>query len=366
MESSPNPPESRSGQRPYMPTPDEYVNSLGQPALEQPVPLPRSRPPRRRKWRRFLAVVFVLLTVAVVGYAAVIINNVARISTQPFDLTGLATDTTGRTNILVLGVGDPGHSGEKLSDSMMVVSLDTRTKQVAQISLPRDLRVKVPGYGYNKVNLANALGGPKLAEQTVSDTLGIPLHYYVETNFTGLKKLVDAVGGVDVDVQQRLVDREYPCDDNPGKSCGLVIEAGRQHMDGAKALQYARCRKGTCGDDFGRAKRQQEIIGLVRDKAANWQTIVDPAKLTPVTAALRDGLETDMGAVQLIQLALDWQAAQKNQPIHLVLSTAKGGYLKGSRSGGDLLPADGTFDAIQERVQNIFSVPPQPGDVPES
>src|SRR5207342_2327164 len=105
---------------------------------------------------------------AVVGYGGYLAINVAKISTQPLQLGGLVSDETGRVNILVLGVGDPGHSGEGLSDTMMVLSMDTKTKRIAQISIPRDLRVKIPGYGYNKINAANAYGGVALAQQVVA------------------------------------------------------------------------------------------------------------------------------------------------------------------------------------------------------
>ncbi len=360
MDKPRHPLESDSAGRPYMPTPDQFIQSLDEPDRPPDRPV---KPRRRRRWGRVVRWVLVLIVLAVVGYAAVIANNVAKISTQPLDLTGLATDTDGRTNILILGQGDPGHAGEKLTDTVMVLSLDTRTKRVAQISLPRDLRVSVPGYGYRKINSAHALGGIPLVAQTVSDTVGIPIHYYMVTNFSGLRSLVDAVGGVDVEVKERLSDPEYPCNDNQYKVCGLDIMPGRQHMDGARALQYSRCRKGTCGNDFGRAQRQQEIVSLVRQKATRWETLANPARLAPLTAALRNGLTTDLGAVQMLQLALYWQEAQQNQPIHLVLHHGNGGYLRSSGTS-DLIPADGTFRAIQERVRDIFTIPPQPGDLP--
>ncbi|HSX03021.1 MAG TPA: LCP family protein [Candidatus Saccharimonadia bacterium] len=319
----------------------------------------------KRRWPKVVGLIVLLLVVATGVYAGLLVSNVAKISTNPLDLSGLTTDVTGRTNILILGIGDPGHAGQQLSDTMMVVSLDTKTKRVAQISIPRDLRVAIPDHGTAKVNAANALGGAKLAEQTVSNTLNIPINYYVETNFTGLRSLVDAVGGIDVTVKQRLVDTEYPCDDDQYKVCGLDIEPGLQHMDGVRALQYARCRKGTCGNDFGRASRQQEVINLVRQKATSWQTLLNPGKLAALTGALRQSLTTDMGTVQMLQLAYDWQQAQANSPIQLVLSTQSGNYLKGALGSSDLLPIDGTFDAIQNRVHNIFSVAPQSSDVPE-
>src|SRR5262249_34386286 len=152
-------------------------------------------------------------------------------------------------------------------------------------------------------------------------------------DFTGLKDIVDAVGGIDVNVTQRLYDPEYPCDDNQYKVCGLDIEPGQQHMNGTVALQYVRCRKGTCGNDFGRAARQQEVIRLVREKATAPSTILEPWKLVKVVNAVRDHVQTDMGTLALVQFALGWQGASKNNPQSLVLSTAPGGYLVNAGGG---------------------------------
>jgi LCP family protein required for cell wall assembly len=290
-----------------------------------------------------------------VGYAGYLAINLSKISTQPLQLTGLASDETGRTNILVLGVGDPGHAGEGLSDSMSVISLDTHTQRIAQISLPRDLRVQIPDYGYNKINAANAFGGPLLAEQVVANTLGIPVHYYIKTDFTGLRQVVDAVGGIDVNVTQRLTDPEYPCDDNQYRSCGLDIRPGLQHMDGAEALKYARCRKGTCGDDFGRAARQQEVMSLVRDKIVMADAWEHPARMFAVVKAIRDNVETNMGSVQMALFAQRWTAAKQHNPVSLVLSNTDG-LLVDDPASSDLLPADGTYHQIKNRVKNIFDV----------
>ncbi len=342
----------------YMPTPEQYVSSLpndNDSSLREPQTLRRKRPPRRVRWRRIFGLTLLALVLAVVGYLGFIVYTVAKITTQPLDLTGLSADASGRTNILVLGIGDPGHAGEKLSDTMMVISLNSRTNQVAQISVPRDLRVDIPGYGSGKINSANVYGGVALAEQTVSNTLGIPINYYVQTDFTGLKQLIDAVGGIDVNVKERLTDTEYPCDNDQYKVCGLDILVGEQHMDGTRALQYVRCRKGTCGNDFGRAARQQEVINLVRQKVARPEVVLNPAKLIPVVTAVRNGITTDMGAVQMLAFVRGWQAAQAHQPQNLVLSTAPGGYLRGASSSSDLLPIDGDFTAIQSRVQDIFT-----------
>jgi LCP family protein required for cell wall assembly len=306
-------------------------------------------------------VFFALLAViSAIGYGVYIASIVAKISTNPFDLTPLASDENGRVNVLVLGVGDPGHAGEGLSDTIMVMSLNTKTHRVVEVSVPRDLRVSIPGYATGKINQANEDGGPKLAEQTVSNTLNIPINYYVKSDFSGMKELVDAVGGIDVNVTQRLYDPEYPCDYDQYKVCGLDIEPGMQHMDGTKVLEYVRCRKGTCGDDFGRAARQQEVINLVRKKVVNWSVLLNPSKLTPIVEAVRNGIETDMGSAQMLQFARGWQQGQQNQPVTFVPSI-QNGYLT-SAGASDLVPVDGDFTRLQQHVQDIFTGGSSAGD----
>ncbi len=314
------------------------------------------RRPKRGGLKKVIGLLVLLILAAGIAYAVYIASIVVKISTNSFQIGPLAADASGRTNVLVLGVGDPGHAGEKLSDTMMILSLDGPGKRMAQISIPRDLRVSVPGFGKNKINSANALGGVSLAEQTVSDTFEVPINYYVQTNFSGLKDLVDAVGGVDVTVKDRLVDSEYPCDDNQYQVCGLDIEPGLQHMNGTVALQYVRCRKGTCGNDFGRAARQQELLSLLRPKLMDPKLLLSPVKLKRLADAVAKGVKTDMGMFQLLEMANTWRVDSANKPVNFVLSTSNGGLLRGDPYGSsDLLPIGGNFTDISDKIKTIFT-----------
>jgi anionic cell wall polymer biosynthesis LytR-Cps2A-Psr (LCP) family protein len=159
-----------------------------------------------------------------------------------------------------------------------------------------------------------------------------------------------------VDVKDRLRDPSYPCDDNQYAVCGLDIMPGLQHMDGTAALAYSRCRKGTCGNDYGRAARQQEVMRLVVAKMTQSDVILDPPQLNKITKALHDCLETDMNARAVVTFGYDWQQASANEPVSLVLSTANEGMLRGDPLGSsDLVPIGGDFEAIQTKVQNIFA-----------
>jgi len=124
-------------------------------------------------------------------------------------------------------------------------------------------------------------------------------------------------------------------------------------MDGARALEYVRCRKGTCGNDFGRATRQQEVINLVRQKVMNPAVLLNPTKFGAVATAVRNNLTTDLSALNMAQLALLWQQ-QKGQPANLVLSTDPSSYLTSAYGSSDLVPRGGTFDKIQAKIQGIF------------
>ena len=153
---------------------------------------------------------------------------------------------------------------------MILVTVDPGTKTAGMLSIPPDLLVPIPGHSENRINVAHFLGerdkypggGPALAKKTVQYTLGIPVQYYVRINFEGFEKLIDAIGGIQVEVKSAIHDEKYP-DNNYGYMT-VDIPAGLQHMDGKTALQYARARHGS--SDFSRARRQQQVLRAVRDK----------------------------------------------------------------------------------------------------
>lgn len=165
-----------------------------------------------------------------------------------------------KVNILLLGVderkGDRGRA-----DTMIVASLDYLTNDLRVLSFPRDTRVLIPGRGYDKVNAAYAYGGADLAMETVSGALGIPIHYYISTDFGGLVKVVDRLGGLTITVDKPM---RY---DDPYQNLHINIKAGTQLMDGKTILDYARYRSDPEGD-IARVRRQQALIVEILKKAA--------------------------------------------------------------------------------------------------
>lgn len=327
--------------------------------------------PERPLWRKIMRVLLIIIGVLAIIAGAIALYvylHASKISTNPFDFSSkLKGENDGRVNILLLGIGDPGHSGETLADTNMVISINTKTQpnQVTMISLPRDLQVKIAGDGENKLNEAHAYGeslkppkGIETSKKTIESTLDIPIHYYVRANFSGLKQAVDAVGGVEINVKEALIDPEYPCEKNENRSCGLKIAFGQQRMDGATALKYARCRKGTCGDDFGRALRQQEVLTAIREKATSSQTLSDPNKINNLISAASNNVKTDLSLKNIQRLQEITKGLNVADITNVVFSLKPNGFLVTSKTSSDLLPAGGNFDDIQRFVANIFELGP--------
>jgi len=279
---------------------------------------------------------------------------------KPTQLNG---EGSGRVNILVMGIGGAGHDGPNLSDTMMVWSIDPQTKDVAMLSVPRDLYVKIPGHGYGKINSANALGGPKLAEQVVETVIGVPIHYYAVVDFSGFKQAVDAVGGVDIDVTTPLIDPKYPCDDGTKYAndyCPIHFNVGVQHMNGATALKYSRSRETT--SDFARAARQQQVLVAVRQKALAASTLTNPAKVTGLIEAIGNHFKTDLQFKDMMRLASIVKDMDTSKITQKVLDTGQPDSLLIDGSGtiagaGSIeLPKAGTFNYsdVQDFVKNIF------------
>jgi len=208
-----------------------------------------------------------------------------------------------KMNIMVLGVDERSDDVGR-SDTLFVVTVDTNTKEVAMLSIPRDTRVKIPGHGYDKINHAYAEGGHTLSQKAVEGLLGIPIDHYILINFNSFHKIVDAIGGVDIDVEKRMY-YEDPYDGNDG----LVIDLkpGLQHMDGNTAIQYVRYRDEE--GDIGRVQRQQKFIKALMKEVASPSVITRiPAIIQQVSAAVK----TDMSTTEMLSMAKILNDAYKN------------------------------------------------------
>ncbi|MCZ7569160.1 MAG: LCP family protein [Ardenticatenaceae bacterium] len=209
-----------------------------------------------------------------------------------------ALDQRGPVHVLILGLDErPQEQGPFRSDTMILAGFEPQEPRVVLFSIPRDLWVTVPGIGENRINTANFFGGAPLAKETVAQTFGVPVHYYAKLNFDGFVQVIDALGGIDVEVAETLHDEHYPTLDYGVTT--IHIEAGRHHFSGAEALIYARSRYST--SDFDRARRQQEVITAIRRR------LLQPGawlRVPAVVAALSGAIETDMPAGEWPALAL--------------------------------------------------------------
>jgi LCP family protein required for cell wall assembly len=326
---------------------------------------------RRPRYGRRIALGLAIFAVAVAAYfggkvllaANKIINRSnggAPALAGKVDPTRLRGEGDGRINILLLGIGGPGHDGPNLSDTMIVASIDPRTKDVAMLSIPRDLYVKIPDHGAAKINAANVYGGPQLAEQVVSKILDLNIHYYVVVDFSAFRQGVESVGGVDVTVPTAITDPEYPCDNERGGYCPFKVAAGPQHMDGSVALRYARSRKTTT--DFDRAARQQLILVALRQKALQASTLTSPAAISGLIDTVGNHVKTDMQLPEMQKLAEITKDVNTAKIVNKVLDTTPDGLLtqlaNDPRCGCYTeQPAAGPFvyTAIQELAHSIFA-----------
>ena len=214
-----------------------------------------------------------------------------------------------KKNIVVLGVDErPSEEDTGRSDTLFVVMLDTDEDNVSLLSVPRDTRVKIPGYGWDKINHAFAFGGHKLTQETTEQLLGIRINNYVMIDFTGFKGLVDAIGGVDIEVEKPM---SY-YDEWDGFTIDLA--PGMQHMDGDKAIQYVRYRDEE--GDIGRIRRQQKFLRAVYDKVTSVEII---SHLPALVKQANDMIDTDLSLGDMMDLA---QALHGMMEKHGKLQTA--------------------------------------------
>jgi LCP family protein required for cell wall assembly len=210
-----------------------------------------------------------------------------------------------RVNILLLGTDKRPDEAIARTDTMILVTVDPNTKTAGMLSIPRDLWVSVPGYYEDRINKAFFLGqqdgypggGAALAMKTIQYNLGVPIHFYVKVDFSGFEQIVDTLGGIDIYVPETIDDPTYP-DNNYGYE-PFYIEAGQHTLNGHDTLRYARTRH-TPGADFSRARRQQQVLLAIRDKALQLGMV---PKIPELWNTMSGAVETDLQLVDIVELA---------------------------------------------------------------
>ncbi|HLD20522.1 MAG TPA: LCP family protein [Patescibacteria group bacterium] len=326
-----------------------------------------------------------------------------------------------RVNFLLLGIGGEGHDGPQLTDTIIFTSFKPSDGSVAMMSLPRDMTVPIPNYGYRKVNHANAYGemdnpgsGPELASQVIGDVLDEDIQYYLRVDFDGFAEFVDAIGGVDIYIENSFTDPYYPSHGKEYATCGyeettteavddteteeqtelaeiLAIDQEEQgileealeeenqpevidyscrfesitfyegwtHMDGQTALKFARSRHGNNGEgsDFARSERQQKIILAVKDKVLSASTFLNPSRISKMMDTLKDNIATNLDVWEIVRLAGEFKDLSAGEIVHHVIDASDASPLYATVLNGAyvLLPKNDDWSALQRIAENIFT-----------
>jgi polyisoprenyl-teichoic acid--peptidoglycan teichoic acid transferase len=283
----------------------------------------------------------------------------------------LRTDDQGRLNMLLLGIAGKGKPGQFLTDTIIVASIDTKTNQVALLSIPRDLYYQDKELGFDsKLNTIYPSALRRFEnEKEAADTIkratqkitGIDIHYYVVVNFDGFEKFIDAIGGVHVMNERDILDTRYP---GPNYSYETFsLSKGFHNLDGKTALKYARVRHGDPEGDFGRAKRQQQIMQAAKNKIFSTRTFLNVSALNDLFNTIGDNVRTDISP-QEFESFLSLTKNLDTNNINTVVLTAwdKDSLLKVSHMywGGVrafvLVPRVGNFTEIHELAKNLFDL----------
>ena len=252
------------------------------------------------KYILILVVVFILSGMVGAFFANALVDNKPDYNEDDKKGMLVAKD---KATVMIMGVDERADDVGR-SDTLMIATLDSDKNQAALLSVPRDTRVKIKGHGFDKINAAYAYGGRKLTQETIESLLNTHIDHYIKINVHGFTKIIDALGGIDIDVEKRMY-YEDPWDDDGGLY--IDLQPGMQHMDGKTAITYVRYRDEE--GDIGRIKRQQNFMKAVMDKLVS-PTIIP--KLPAIVSAVSDSVETDMSVSEILSFLGTLQDAKDN------------------------------------------------------
>ena len=280
-----------------------------------------------------------------------------------------------RTNILVLCKNGQGNDSPDLTDNIIFVSINHKNPRITMISLPRDIWVSELRAKLNSVyfwgNKKGEKGGLILAKAVVEEILGEPVQYGTVIDFKGFIKIIDLLGGIEVDVERSFIDEKYPilgrendeCEGDPEFRCRyetIVFSQGKQVMDGELALKFVRSRnaQGDEGTDFARTKRQQKVIIAIRNRILSKEIILSPRKLLALVISLHKNSETDIppdGFAIIVRRILQ---AKENIKSYIL---AENFFISSPKSSQRdnlyvLIPRDESWNEIHTWVKGVFLI----------
>lgn len=323
--------------------------------------------------------------------------------------------TDDRVNILLLGNGGGLHAGGLLTDTVIVASLNFKTKQVYLISIPRDMWVVETSSKVNAIYEKGGAGGDglEISKKVIGNVLGIPIHYAFRIDFSGFTKAIDEIGGIDVNIEHSFDDYLYPVTGKEDDMCGyteqekdytqeeaktlnlqpgkqkvlispmgeiatdsaeedkgfkyfscryehLSFKSGATHLDGITALKFVRSRHGSNaeGSDFARSRRQQLVIEAAKSKILSFEILVNPSKLTALIRIFGNSFETDLQINEIIEL---YKLAKKNTATSTVVLSNEGKNPLlvnppiGKYGAWVLTPRDDNYNEIHSYVKRLLS-----------
>lgn len=328
---------------------------------------------RRRRAAKKLLTVIAILIVAGLGAMAYKFYDTQRnilagggrapaICNGEVPVDQLKREGDGRVNVLLVGIGGAEQPrGPDLTDTLIIASIDPVTNKAELLSIPRDLWVRIPGNGARKINEAYFHGieessaqsleqqqrdGLALLEKTVQPIIGVPIHYYVLLDYAAFRGAVNAVGGVDAYVPEKLAVSERLWDDGTGRHYNLNVSEGQQNFDGTKALFFSRSRKTSVGGDFTRAERQRLMLVALKDKVLSAGTFANPVAVVGLLDSLGDNIYTnfDTGSIKCLYTQLS--QIPSNEIKSLDLATPPDDLLVGGSIGNSSIqrPKEGLFE----------------------
>jgi LCP family protein required for cell wall assembly len=331
-----------------------------------PGPRRARRPARKIRWGReigiaLLLVVLFLIVWGLLGYlvfrggvsdANKRLPRQARTALSPDSGSLLSNSTT----ILLLGTDHSkaaSRLGDRHSDSITLLRTDPSHHRLYYLSIPRDLRVEIPGYGASKINTAFQVGGPRLAIETVHDYTQLPVNHVIVVDFADFRDLIDKVGGIDVVVPRPILSK-FDCPYASPVRCsrwrGWHFAKGKQHLNGQRALLYSRVRKNLLDpaeSDITRGERNQQVLQAVMSKLASFSTYV---RLPFMGGSLLKPLATDLSANDFLELG--WNKFRAGTTIHCRLG--------GISTGGDITPSEDNAKAVLMFLGKSAVQPPAP------
>lgn len=332
---------------------------------------------KRRSWQSWL-LRFVLISVALLLATAIFIGiwdarNISSFSQKLFGTSNifslvnsgdLQTDQNGRVNVLVAGysVDDVGHAGATLTDSILMISMNPNNHTGYLLSIPRDLYVEIPGNGRGKINEAYPDGGMSLLVRTVANVTGMQIPYYVLVDYSAVRDIVNALGGINVTINSpdgRLYD---PSKDYSTGGPLVDLSNGTHQLDGQQALDFSRARGdnpnsvGFEQSDFQRTADQRQILMAIKSKL-NWKLILNPVKNRQILNALGENIKTNIAAGEARPLFGLFNKIPNSRLQSLSLRNLNGhNYLSSTFYEGETLtPAAGlgNYSDIQDALSQI-------------